>query len=311
MQSGTAGAAWQDRAESPPLPNPGFTRRVGFERAIQPDGTETIPLSINESAATWFLEGEGVTMDLLAPDGTLYRHDRVLAGESVAHLPSRDNAYLPLDLWTTEGLPGEWRALLANTSDGPVTATLSLIEPDGPTLQVTVEEQWAAPGTPVTIRVRGEPGQTVTATLGDQQARLQEAASGDYWGELPAPPEPGYHSLLVGDGQRERWAVVGVRSDNWAMQGAEATQTEHSVRLRLSIQGEGRLALGVRLLRGETVVATRLLGPFSFPASGTHTLTRRLPLPEGEGDLYLEWQLFDADGAQVPVTPLTTLPVTP
>ncbi|HEX8681572.1 MAG TPA: alpha/beta fold hydrolase, partial [Ardenticatenaceae bacterium] len=273
IQSVTAGAAWQDRAESPPLPDPGFTRRVGFEQTIQPGGTEIIPLFITESATTWFLEGEGVTMDLLAPDGTLYRHDRVLVGESVAHLPSRDNAYLPLDLWTTEGLPGQWRALLANTSNGPITATLSLIEPDGPTLQVTVEEQWAEPGTPVTIRVRAETGQTVTATLGDQQARLQEAASRDYRGELPAPPEPGYHSLLVSDAQRERWAVVGVRSDNWTVQGAEATQTENTVRLRLSVQGEGRLALGMRLLRGETVVATRLLGPFTFPASGTHTLT--------------------------------------
>ncbi len=311
MQSVTAGVAWQDRAASPPLPDPGFTRRVGFERTIQPGETETIPLSINESATTWFLEGEGVTMDLLAPDGTLYRHDRVLAGESVAHLPSRDNAYLPLDLWTTEGLPGQWRALLANTSDDPVTATLSLIEPDGPTLQVTIEEQWAEPGTPITIRVRGEPDQAVTATLGDQQVRLQQAAPGDYRGELRAPPEPGYHSLLVGDGQRERWAVVGVRSDNWIVQEAEATQTENSVRLRLSVQGEGRLALGVRLLQGETVVATRLFGSFSFPASGTHTLTRRLPLPEGEGGLHLEWQLFDADSTLVPVTPLTTLPVTP
>ncbi len=311
MQSVTAGAAWQERAESPPLPDPGFTRRVGFERTIQPGETETIPLSISEGATTWFLEGESVTIDLLAPDGTLYRHDRVLAGGSVAHLPSRDNAYLPLDLWTTEGLPGQWRALLANTADGPVTATLSLIEPDGPALRVTIEEQWAEPGTPITIRVRGESGQTVTATLGGEQARLQEAAPGDYRGELPASPEPGYHSLLVSDGQRERWAVVGVRSDDWTVQEAQATQTENSVRLRLSIQGEGRLAIGVRLLRGETVVASRLLGPFSFPTSGTHTLTRRLPLPAGEGDLHLEWQLFDASGALVPVTPLTTLPVSP
>ncbi len=117
---------------------------------------------------------------------------------------------------------------------------------------------------------------------------------------MAGPREPGYHALRVTGEQLERWAVVGVQSERWRVQRADIAGNA----LRLVVEGEGRLALGIRLLRGDQLLETRLLGPFRFPYPGPHLITQ--PLPAEDGVLRVEWQLFDANGALVPVTPILT-----
>lgn len=293
---------WRDRAEPLPLPPAGFAQRPLFTQPLAPGESATVSVPLDGQPATWLLEGSGVAMELLAPDGTRYPSDRFLLGERVAHLPYRESIFQPLDLWSTRALPGLWQARLTNEGGDPAETRLVLVEPRRPALALALVEPWVAPGGTVTVDGQGPSGLALTVTLGTAQARLVEGSPGIYRASLPAPTRPGYHALRVADTEIERWAVVGVRSEAWAVEQATLTGTAGRPALRLALVGEGKVALGLRLLRGDELLATRLVGPFRFPTGGPHTLTQPLPaLPSLDG-VRLEWQLFDARGALVPIT---------
>jgi pimeloyl-ACP methyl ester carboxylesterase len=313
MQRIDEGDPWTDRVTEPPLPAPGFTGRPLLAQVLAPGETITVTTALDEQPATWFMQGPGVVMDLIAPDGTRYSHDRFLVGDTVAHLPYRENLLQPLDLWSTRRRAGLWQAALTNQSDLAVAARLVLVPPLGPSLEINFDEPWVAPASPLRVSVRGEADLEVTATVGGLYVPLDEGAPGEYSALLEAPETAGYHPVHVLAEQEdgtflERWAVIGVRSANATVINYEQITVGDDVLLRLQVRGTGSVALGTRVVEATSGAATaqRLTGPFRLPASGTRTLIQRLP--QGAR---LEWQLFDAAGALVPVTSLTPVEMNP
>ncbi len=309
MQSVQRGEPWQDRAATPPLASPGFTTRPLLARPLAPDERVTLSVALDGQPATWFLQGEGVTLDLVAPDGRRYPGERFLLGDHVAHLPYRDNVLQPLDLWSTREEPGTWQALLHNTSAAPVAARLSLVEPLAVPLELVLEQTWHASGSTVLVEARGAAGQPLFATLDRRSLPMIELAPGQYRAVMTAPRGRGYYALRVGNERVERWGVVGVQSEAWQVRSATLATEAGSARLRLVVEGEGEVALGARLLRGEEVLATRLVGPFRFRFAGEHALSVALPLPSDASDLRVEWQLFDQRGGLLPATGISQLPI--
>ena len=296
-------APWQARSSALSLPAAGFTQRPLVAQTLNPGQTVNINVALDGQPTTWFLDGGGIAMDLIAPDGTRYQSDRLLLGDTVAHLPYRDAQQLfqPFDLWSTRNRPGLWQAHLTNKSESPVAVRLALVQPYQPALSISLEQPWLKGGDVMTINVKGRPKQTLIALLADQQVTLVEQTVGNYRATLNAPNDPGYHSLRVVGKQVERWAVVGVYNEAWSVTQVEATQEERAMTVNLTLEGEGKVALGLRLMQQDQVVATRLIGPMNFSSMGPHILTERIQSPAALDDLRLEWQLFDANGALVPV----------
>ncbi len=279
MQSVTAGEPDRTRAAefpSQPLASPpGCCSISGWRRG------NGLPSRCNRigQPATWFLNGAGVTMELIAPDGTRHRSDRFGLGSPVAHLPYRENPLSPLDLWSTSGQAGLWQVEVRNESPRPLSARLTLVEPLAPAWALTIADPWVSAEEPVRVRVQAEPSQALSVTLGSSRLPMVEVAPGDYRSVLIAPPTAGYHALRVSDGKRERWGIVGVRSDRWIVEEA-VLDGSNPRRLRLTLRGAGQVALGWRLMQGEQRLAAQIVGPFRFLSPGTHTLTQPLPLPD-------------------------------
>ena len=71
--------------------------------------------------------------------------------------------------------------------------------------------------------------------------------------------------------------------------------------LQLPVTGNGAVVVGMRILQGEDTIASTLQ---PFTVDGSQTLTVSIAVPASP-DLQVQWQLFDAGAALVPVTDLT------
>ncbi len=285
------------------LPEAGFTQRPLLAQTLAPEESVKINVTLDTEPTTWFLDGRGVSMDLVAPNGTFYAHDRFLLGNEVAHLPYHDAQQLfqPFDLWSTRNQPGIWQVNLTNNNPHAVSTRLSLVQPRQPTLSILLPKPWVEADEALTIEAQGEPNQTLVAILLDQSATLDEISPGRYQIAMRAPKKAGYHALRVVGKQVERWTVVGVYSDSWSVKEVKAVPEKDFVRLTLTVEGKGKLALGLQLLSEDKVVATRLIGPLERVQQGKHLIVEKIHNPTGSSDVRLEWRLFDAEGAFVPV----------
>lgn len=292
-----------NRALTPLLTSPGFTQRPIVVATLEPNSTTRATVLLDGEPATWFLNGEGVEMSLIAPDGKRYTGADTGIGRAVSHLPYRENLLQPLDLWSTEQA-GRWQVELTNGSRNAVPVRLTLIQPQKPTLNVTVTTPWVAPGEAVRLEAETLPAQSLTAIMGDSVIPLVEIAAGRYQATLPAPPTPGYYPLRVTDGTNERWAVVTVRSLEFQVGAPTLIRTAEAVRVELPVVGNGMVAVGVRILQGEATIAATLQ-PMTLTERGSLSVTLPIALSAAED---VQWQLFDANGALVPVTSLAQLP---
>jgi pimeloyl-ACP methyl ester carboxylesterase len=287
-----------NRALTPLLSAPGFTQRPVFVGVLEPNLTQTTAISLNENAATWILDAAGVDMTLIAPDGTRYVGAETGVGLAVSHLPYRENVLQPLDLWST-AQAGTWQVELTNTNFEAVSARLTVIQPQQPPLNVSVLNGWVAPGENVTIEAQGLPDQSLIAFSGATQIPLEQVTPGLYRATFAAPLDPGYHPLRVSKGSEERWAVVTVRSEAFQTDSPTVTRTDATVTLQLPVTGNGAAAVGMRIRQGEATIAATLQ-PVTI--TNNQTLTIDLPVAASAQDIQVEWQLFDANGALVPVT---------
>lgn len=290
-----------DRALTPLLSTPGFTQRPIIVHTLDPYSTQSATVTLDTDPATWFLNAEGVEMTLIAPDGKRYVGIDTGVGTTVSHLPYRENVLQPLDLWSTEQA-GTWQVELTNTTADNVPVRLTLIQPQKPTLTVTVTTPWVAPNTLVTIEAQAQPNQLLTALVEGSQTPFVEISPGRYQATLMAPARPGYYPLRVSNGTEERWSVVTVRSTDFQVGVPVTTRATDTITLQLAVTGNGTVAVGMRILQGEATIA-ETLRPFTM--NGSQTLSVAVPVPSASTDLRIQWQLFDADGALLPVTDLT------
>jgi pimeloyl-ACP methyl ester carboxylesterase len=292
-----------DRALTPLLATPGFTQRPIVVGTLAPNSTQTASVMLDADPATWFLNAEGVEMTLIAPDGKRYVGVDTGVGTTVSHLPYRENVLQPLDLWST-AQAGAWQVELTNTTSDAEAVRLTLIQPQKPALTVTVTTPWVAPNNPVTIEVQALPNQSLIAFMGESQTSFVEASLGLYRATVVAPATPGYYALRVSNGTDERWAVVTVRSTDFQVGTPTTSRTADTFTLNLPVTGNGAIAVGVRILRGEATIA-ETLQPFAI--NRAQPLSVALSLPASATDIRVEWQLFDATEALVPITNVTVI----
>jgi pimeloyl-ACP methyl ester carboxylesterase len=289
-----------DRALTPLLNAPGFTHTPLYDGTLGGGETTTLAMTTDAPPATWFLDGAGVEMTLVAPDGERYDSGSTGPGATVAHLPYRDNVLQPLDLWSTE-LTGTWQVELTNRRDRPAQARLTVVQLRKAEISVQVATAWVAPGDDVIVEAQAAPGQSLRGSVGDAEVVFEEPSPGNYRATFPAPTTAGYHALYVTDGAVARWAVVTVRSERFRVGDAEVVASSDRITLRLPVAGAGNIAVGARIIEGENTIAARFQ---QERVHGAETVVLEIPVLAGAEAVRVEWQLFDATGELIPVTVL-------
>lgn len=290
------------RAPALRLPPAGFTQQQLFEGTLAAGETVTATVTLAEERVTWFVDSGGVQMTLIAPDGRRYEDETVRIVGDVVHLPYRENVLEPLDLWSTRQA-GTWQAVLQNTTSESQPASVVLVNPARNGISLYIVNSWVAPSDTVGVVAQGDFTTAPLLRLGDVTYPMRQIIPMLYRADIPAPATVGYHALELESGATLRQAVVTVAPQGWQVGAMQSQRQPDHLQISLPLQGNGAVLLAVRYrVARETVWAT-ITEPTVITEA--QTLTYTLPLPPDNASV--EWQLFDASGALMPITPRTLL----